>query len=287
MHATLPATRTPRTSLIHLDRLPFLFVTALLVGLAIHESGRGLTHVDGLDLDVYRTASLNLLHHGDPYIYTGTSGVGSFRYAPWFAVLFMPWAVLPRELAMLAWIPLMFVISLIPITDVTRTYGLRGWAFAALMQILFIGNVAAGNIQPVLITALYFGLHTRWGPAIVGIVASLKIAPILFILPWIARREWQKVSIAVGVFVVLLAPAAIFERPPVMYEAGMFSLIDISPVVWIGVVLVTVAVAYRLGQTRWAWVAAGAAVIAAFPRVLNLDFSFLLPAVRRSHEERG
>src|SRR5437016_11316250 len=158
-------------------RLPFLFVTALLVGLSIHDAAIALTHIDGSDLDIYRRASLHLLRDGNPYIYLGEPGFGSFRYAVWFPVVYIPWALMPRDAAIAFWIPVLLVVSILPVADIVRRYGLAGWGFAALMQVLLLGNVAAGNIQPLMIAALYFGLGTRFGPWIVGIAASLKLAP--------------------------------------------------------------------------------------------------------------
>jgi len=263
-----------------LARLPFLFVTALLVGLSIHDSIVGLTHIDGSDLDIYRRASLHMLNDGNPYIYLGEPGFGSFRYAVWFAIAYIPWAVIPRDAAMIFWIPVLLVVSILPVADIIRRYGLLGWGFAALMQVLLIGNVAAGNIQPLLIAALYFGLDSRWGPWIVGTAASLKLAPILFILPWVAAGQWRKAVTAVVFAGVLLAPSLLFQLPPSILESRMTSLIDISPVLWVAVVVAATLVALRLGRTKWAWPAAACAVVLALPRLLNLDLSFLMPAVR-------
>ena len=263
-----------------MKRLPFLFVTALLVGLSIHDSVVGLTHIDGSDLDVYRRASLHLLHEGNPYIYLGEPGFGGFRYGAWFAVAFIPWALMPRDIAMLTWVPAMLAFSILPVADVIRTYGLLGLGLAALMEVLLIGSVAAGNVQPLLIAALYFGLHTRWGPAIVGLAASLKIVPILFVLPWVARGEWRKVVVSVAIGTILLAPSLFFELPPSIADSRMTSLIDLSPLLWTTTIAAATLLAVRLGRTKWATLAAACAVLAALPRLLNLDLSYLLPAVR-------
>jgi hypothetical protein len=67
-----------------------------------------------------------------------------------------------------------------------------------------------GNVDPfVLAAAALYG--RRAGPVLVGVAASLKIAPIAFVVTYLVARQWKRAATAVLVAVVLWLPALAFD----------------------------------------------------------------------------
>ena len=118
-----------------------------------------------------------------------------------------------------------------------------------------------GNVQPAVVALLYAGLERRWGPGVIGVAASLKLFPILFVAVYVARRQWVAAAAAVGLggFLWLPALARDIRHYPVEV-GGAFSLLAISPVVYMAAIAVTVGLVHgdlaswgRCREWPWSW----------------------------------
>jgi hypothetical protein len=144
---------------------------------------------------------------------------------------------------------------------------------------LLTSSVAGANVQPLMVAMLYFGLHRRSGPLWVGLAASLKIVPILYVIPWIGRGEWRKAGTAIAVMGLLWAPVLLFSMPSAVSDPGADPYP--SAVIWAALAGGSLVAAILFSRTRYAWAAAGTAALFAVPRLLSLDFTVILAAARK------
>jgi Protein of unknown function (DUF2029). len=213
---------------------------------------------------------------GNPYAYSGDNGADAYRYAPWFAAVWVPLLGIPRDALMVAWVLVLLGATAVLMVGIVREHGTRGVPLALLTGSLLVSSTAGGNLQPLLIAGLYFGLHGRAGPLAVGLAASVKLVPIFYVIPWIGRGEWRKTFTAIAVAGVLLAPTFLFTIPPVVTDPGA------NPYPWIALWAVlaggSTLVAVIMSRSRYGWLAAGTAALLFIPRLLPVDFSIIVPA---------
>jgi hypothetical protein len=217
-------------------------------------------------------------------LYDGARAVDAYRYAPWFAALWIPLAGVAREPLLAAWMALLMAVIAILMLAVVRDHGEKGIPLAFLFGGLLMETTGGANLQPLLVALLYFTLHRRSGPIWLGIVASVKKFPNINVVPLARRGEWRKVATAAGVMTFLYAPALLFEIPIAAFDPGVAYWP--SATLWLVVGGSSLIVAWLLGKTRYAWIAAGAASVTCIPRLLSLDVPMLLPAAapKRSSE---
>ena len=130
---------------------------------------------------------------------------------------------------------------------------------------------------------LAFGITRRSGPLWVAIAASLKGAPILWVLTYVAHRDWRRVAASVAVTAVLIAPLLLFglngytTNPGASYSFYYY----VSPLAWAIAAIASTAVALLLAwrRSRYVWVAAALAVMLVPPRTHVTYATFLLVAV--------
>ena len=80
-----------------------LFIAVLwVIAVVAATVQQGVTHQNNNFL-IFRAASLHLLHGQDLYAAYPALHFDFYKYSPSFALLFLPWAVLPFALAMLLW----------------------------------------------------------------------------------------------------------------------------------------------------------------------------------------
>lgn len=192
-----------------------------------------MTHFD--DLGAYFGAAHRLID-GQPLYVTPAIEADKYRYAPWFAFAWMPLTLLPSSVVTIAWVSALAVATLIvlwPLRD-----SLAGWALILLLGGLLYRTDGWGNVQALVVLALFWALPRRSGPWVLGITASLKVLPLFIFVPvYLWRHQWRAAMIAVGVAIALWAPALLFDlsnyppaRPPNVYDStlllalpGMFS----------------------------------------------------------------
>jgi Glycosyltransferase family 87 len=177
------------------------------------------------DIGAYLGAA-HRLRDGLPLYVQATDPSGLYLYAPWFAFAWIPATFLPRLAVEVGW-----AIVLLGAT-VAAVWQFRHSAAEICLALLLGGLLyrTAGwaNVQPLVVLALVYLLPTRAGPWTVGVAASLKLLPILFLAVYAWRRDWPSVGIGLGVAVLLWVPALFFDlstyplsRAPNLYDATL------------------------------------------------------------------
>lgn len=197
----------------------------------------------------------------------------TYRYAPWFAWLWVPLTVLPREVVGVAWSAILLGASSMALQPAFRA---RAWMVLALFAPILFGISAIGNAHPLLIAALVHGIPRRSGPLWIAAAASLKAAPILFALIYIGRRQWLRASATLGAFFVLVAPAALYDLANYPSGPGMATGLIAVPPLYAVVVAVCMAATVRLAASSAGPLAAATATTAAAPRLFVYDISYVL-----------
>ncbi len=258
-------------------------IVVVMVAIGLGFAAWGLSRWSLEDTDAYLGAAQRLLA-GEPLYpppLTGAlaDGPDVYRYAPWFAVLWMPFTALPREVVLIGWTIVLLVASAVAVAPLIAERRAAGLALAGLCGGLLIWTVSRGNAHPVVIAMLVLGAPRRSGPLWVALAASLKAVPILYVLAYAARREWGRALVAVLITAILVAPMPLlgydFGRSPGVSLSLHFQL---GPSAWLigAVVAVAVAGVAAFACPRYAWVAASAAAILALPRLIFYDFTYVM-----------
>jgi hypothetical protein len=224
------------------------------------------------DVDAYWDAATRL-KTGQPLYPLGVDpdNYRVFRYAPWFAWLWVPITSLPQPLVEWVWGGILAAATIAILVALVRLRSGASLALAMLLSPWLLSLVQVGNIQPLVVAALGFGMSRRTAPLWIGITASLKAVPILWVIVLLARRQWLAMAASAAVAAVLAASFLPYDLRGYVTDPGRsaFSLYYyISPQAWaIGAVL-SVAVAVYLAWIRsdWVWPAVAVAVMLVAPR---------------------
>jgi hypothetical protein len=233
------------------------------------------------DVRAYWEAALRV-REGLP-LYGGTddpNSYGVFRYAPWFAWMWVPLTYLPRQAAELAWGTLLGVSSLAVLGALVRLRTAAAIALAVLLLPMFMSLVQVGNVQPLLVAVLAFGISRRSGPLWIALAASIKATPILYVLVYVARRQWTRFAIALAITTVLLAPLVVADISNYETDPGAsFSLYYyLGPLAWAVAAGASVLLAtwFAWRRSEWVWVATSVAVALCAPRAHATYATFLV-----------
>ncbi len=256
-------------------------VTLLLSAMAVVGLGTAAGNWYLTDLKAYLEAGRLLASGGNPFdVALLERGLPyHYHYSPWFAAVFVPLTALPVELVRIGWSALLVAASGAALIPLARSHGAAAIPLLALLGFLMLNLVAEGNVQPLLLAGLVWTLERRAGPVMIGIAASLKIAPILLALVYVGRGEWRRAGVAALVTATLAAPTLLFGLPETATATGGTGLFTTAPVLWAVLVLAAVAATGLLARTRFGWLAAATATVVALPRLLVFDVTNLLAAV--------
>ena len=206
-----------------------------------------------------------------------------FRYAPWFAWLWVPPSYLPVELVSWGWGAVLGVASGWVLLRLAQLRRPAAWALAFVMAPWLLSLVQVGNIQPLVVAMLAFGISRRSGPLWIGIAASLKGVPLLFSLVYVARREWMRVALTVVVTALLMAPLLLYDLSGYQTDPGRsFSLYYyVSPLAWaVAAGMATLAaLTLAIRRSPYVFVAAAIAVMLLAPRSHVTYASYLLVGI--------
>jgi Glycosyltransferase family 87 len=237
------------------------------------------------DVHAYYDAGARL-NAGEPlYAQAATTNEAAFyRYPPLLAIAFRPLALLPFPVAAAIW-EIVVVASLVGLVALIRP-GLRGWSLAGMLALPIVWSVVIGQAQvPV---TLLLAIGSPWSLAL---AMHLKVLPGLAAIWWIGRRDWRSLgrfaawSALLAVVQLALEPAGSLAFPTAFNlgavgEVRNWSPYAISPVLWAGLVIAGVIVAWRLAPTRWGWAAAVALAVLATPRLILYQLMTLLAGLR-------
>lgn len=262
-----------------IERLARIVVVAICIGYGVGNVIWSATAWEIPDIGAYWEAALRL-RAGEP-LYPPVGDVNAsevYRYAPWFAFAWIPLTYLPRWLVDAAWSLALIAASVAVVLPVVALRSRAAVAFAAIFGSFLVLIASRGNVQPLMVAALAFGVERRSGPLWIAACASLKATPILFSLVYLVRGEWRRFGITIGLSALLIVPMLLFGVDDYTTNPGWsHSLYAISPPLFVAVagasVLAAVYVAWR--HPRWAWLAAGVAVILCLPRYFPYELTFL------------
>jgi hypothetical protein len=239
------------------------------------------------DADAYWRAA-ERLREGQPlYPALGSQDASEvYRYAPWFAVVWIPLTFLPQALAYGIWgIVLMAAVGACAWASL-RTRTVAGALLALIMLGMLVPAAASGNVQPLLLAALVLGVERRSGPLWIALAASLKAAPILLVAVYLGRRQWLRAAVAAVLTVALVLPILAFDVS--QYPASVGAAAGPIPE-WAGfaVAAVLAIAAVPLARTKYGWIAAAAAIVFAIPRWSYYQATFVLVGAAAPGEPDG
>lgn len=213
-----------------------LVLLVFAVSLITVANGKLNFNVYRVDLDVYRLGAHAWLHDHDLYGQLPLTSNGLdllFTYPPISAIVMTPLAVVTSRTAGI----LITAVTLTLMMSVTalflRTAGLadlrRSWRWAVLLLPAAAllepvrTNLAYGQINVVLMALVSFdclvpstwyrvaGRPIGWPRgALVGAAAAMKLTPLVFVLYFLARRQWRAAATALVSFFVVTGVGALF-----------------------------------------------------------------------------
>ena len=267
----------PAESMRLLQRYSRLLVIAIIVGVSLSQMILIIGDWHLRDADAYWNAALRL-RAGEPLYPPLANSEASevFRYAPWFAWLWVPLTYLPHELVRVLWSVVLLAASAVALIPLARA---RAWLLVAFFGFILVGISGPGNVQPLLIASLVWGLERRSGPVWIALAASLKVVPILFAVTYVGRGEWKRAAVAVALTGVLVAPMLMHDLSHYPATAGPAAGLISMPLLYAAVVAAGILVSLRASRTPFAWLASAATVTVAVPRFFVYDISFVLAAM--------
>jgi hypothetical protein len=187
----------------------------------------------GADARAYWAAVRIWLNGGDPYHPTGP--FMPYVYAPWILPAFVPWALLPWDVAWFAWRATNLVLLA---WSIGWAYRLRPVATAVTVLVLgfpFLANLDTGNINLLLVFMIWAAQFTapRNAGFLWALATTLKWVPIVF-LPLLAPRgrAWGVVFLAIaGVLTLLTLPATLVQLQ-VLFAFPRPARIDYLVLLW-------------------------------------------------------
>ena len=239
------------------------------------------------DADAYWLAAQRL--RDGQALYGGPRGDETeiYRYAPWFAFAWVPLTYLGQEGAYLVWRGILVLATFAAVWPLLRRPTPAAVTLSVLLGGLLLTNLPAANVTPLIISALTLGIRTRAGPIILGLAASLKVFPLIFVAGYVSDRRWVAAAAAVAVTSVLWLNILAFDivlytqiGGPSFYVGGV-SIYGVSQLMWIGVAgslgLLLISLVAR--RSRWTWMASAATIPLAVPRVWLPDAGYLLAGI--------
>jgi hypothetical protein len=243
------------------------------------------------DVNAYWLAA-ERVKNGEP-LYLGSLDPDSyrvFRYAPWFAWLWVPLTYLPRTLVEWAWAAILAGASIAVLVALLRLRSAAAWALAFVITPWLLSLVQVGNIQPLVVAALAFGISRRSGPLWIAMTASLKLVPLAYVLIYLARRQFARIGLAVALTAVFLGPYLLYDLSGYSTEPGrsVSFYYFVSPLAWVitAVGSTAVAVWLALRKSPYVWVATAVAVGLLAPRTHETYATYLVIGLLNGARDR-
>lgn len=270
--------------------IPRIVALAICIGFGLAFVIANIRSWELEDSEAYWNAALRIRDGGLLYVPVSDPGADeliAYRYAPWFAWLWVPLTYLPKGAVQVGWSVVLLAAVGVALLPVLRERSVAAICLAALLGGLLFRTASTGNVHALMVAALVQGVPRRSGPIWIGIAASLKFVPILYALVYVGRREWLRAGVAVVVAAVLLTPALVMPLGGYPADPGeSLSLLSLAgPIPFVALALVCTGVAVLAARGRHAWAAASVAVLAAVPRLQLYDATYLLVGLGRGRHE--
>jgi hypothetical protein len=211
----------------------------------------------------------------------GEDGRFVYRYAPWFAWIWALLTYIPQELVFGLWVLALGGASVWLLLQIPRTPAgiLLGLIFAPML----LRVVSQGNVHPIMLAAIVWGLHRRTGPIWIALAASLKLVPIIFAALYLVRRQYRRALWSVVLSALLWMPAVFLglaNYPTIMTGTAFpFGTLTFALA---GAVLLAIF----LVPDRYREVVAGLAATFASPRWIPYNPSYLQVGVPKEPQEQ-
>ena len=232
------------------------------------------------DAMAYHGAAERVLAGGPLYPHTSPDDPLAYRYAPWFAFAFIPFVWL-GDWGMPLWYGIVTGAALYVVFATFRLGGHAG-LILGLLSLPVLGAIPGGNVGVLILASL---IATRLHPVAIGVAASLKVYPILFVAGFVAERRWRAAAAAVGVTAVLWVPALAFDLSGYVTSpgAGGISIFAIHPVLWVAqdAILLGALGWLAIRRSPWTWLAAAATVPLFPPRIFLAGTGYFTAAAER------
>lgn len=264
-----------------------LLAIAVLIGWSISQIAFRVADWSLSDMDAYWNAAMRLRSGGllfpdlrDP------SAPDVYRYAPWFAALWVPLTHLPKTLISIGWSVTLIAAVAACLLPLLRS-DLTSIAAAFFFSSFLIWGASVGNVQPLIVAGLMHTIDRRSGPIVVGVAASLKAVPILFLVLYIGRQEWSRAAVGLAVALGLSATFLFVDMAKYPADVGdaPSPLFAVSPVLMVGFAIALAALSTYVAKKRSPFdrLAAAGAALSALPRITLLDLPMLLVGLRAEH----
>lgn len=270
-------------------RVARLVALAFLFGLGIWEITRAASDCCGGDANAYWDAALRVRAGAElfPAIPGRQDVLETFRYAPWFAWVWVPLTYLPQGAVFVAWTLACFLATILTVVPLLQRPSLLSVALA-----VFIGGhlsfaAAYGNVQPLMVAPIVWWAEKRSGPVWIALAASLKFTPAAFMLTYVGRGQWRRALFSGFLTAVLLSTFLLYDLStyPTHLETAWISLPAISWWLWAAVAVAGVALSYRAARTRYAWLTAATTTLVTLPRVHEAYLSWLAVGTRPAQND--
>lgn len=212
--------------------LAAILVLALAGGIGIAALfARG--ELAGADSRAYWAAVRIWIAGGDPYHPTGP--FMPYVYAPWLLPAFVPWALLPWDVAWFVWRAANIVLLLWSIGWAYRLHPVATAVTVLLLGFSFLANLDTGNINLILVLMIWAVQFTppRTAGLLWALATALKWVPIVF-LPLLAPRgrAWGVGFLAAGGIFTLLTVNATLVQLQVLFAFPRPARIDYLVFLW-------------------------------------------------------
>jgi hypothetical protein len=223
---------SPSTAASPWGRRGELFVAILWIGAVFAATyQQGVLHQNNNFL-IFRAASLHLLHGNDLYAAYPTLHSDFYKYSPTFALLFLPFAVLPLGPSMLLWNALnagalyAAIGMVVPRRGATVARAIVFLDMLGSLQNVQSNALVAGLI--ILSFAAYERRHTVLGTLGAGVGTAIKIFPLAAVSFAIFHPRKLRVAAAVtlGMSALLLLPLLVTSRETLRTQYASWHAIE-------------------------------------------------------------
>lgn len=246
----------------------------------------------GADLETFQLAGDALWTQGDPFAANAGRGYNfQYRYPPLLAML----------IPVLGWPPLWYAI-MAGSTLLVFYYWWRDSGWFGLLPIAMLGGPWAqpllnGNVQPAIMALLAVTpRYRRAGAVALAVATMIKLHPVLGVVWYVGRRDWQALRWYAGAMLALAIIQAPWLDDFVVYyltdpdasptEYAGWGLRLAGDLAWLIGAALTGLLAIRFAATRYGWVLNVVFQLAALPRLLPTNLALLLAAPLPSRRRR-
>ena len=287
----------PRPGRVAIMRSARILALALVIGWSLANGIQRVGHWWLSDMDAYWNAGLRL-RDGLP-LYPSVTDPGAadvYRYSPWFAWLWVPLTFLPKAAIGWSWSAILLLASAMAIGPLFARRTAATAATGFLLGSLLLWSASSGNVQPLLIATLAWGVDRGSGPLWVGLAASMKVFPIAYALVYAGRGEWRRAIAALLIAGALWVPALVagVAHYPVQAADSPNPLAALPWVADVAVLVLLAFLTYRAARGRYGWLVAAGLILASAARLSLIDLTHLVIPARtgavaspQDHAARG